>query len=432
MERLQKYLAGAGVASRRKAEELIAAGRVEVNGRVVTELGTKVDPEVDRVVLDGKPVGGPQGRRYLLLYKPPGCVTTMSDPQGRPTAASYLAGVRERVFPVGRLDYDAEGAVLFTTDGELANRLAHPRYGHRRVYLVKVKGDTSAGAAPGTAAALAPRLVAALHLGEVDAPVAVARVGQAVRQLAVGGEEHRPLGVVVEPAHREDPLPDAGQIPGGGGAALRVGERGDAAGRLVEQEVALLLPLQRRLAVHRDQVARRVHLGAERRDGAAVHGHPALGDQLLGLAPRGDAGPGQELLEAFFRHFVSGGRSGPGLPPASPPSGAGGFSAASAARLVSSALSGRNRPGRSPSTPMPPNSGRKSRSTGSPTASQSRFTRWKRPSPTSMRIQTFFSAFSWTAAARARAGPSSSRTPATIRASASPSRASSPPFTLAR
>ncbi len=158
MERLQKYLAGAGVASRRKAEELIAAGRVEVNGRVVTELGTKVDPEVDRVVLDGKPVGGPQGRRYLLLYKPPGCVTTMSDPQGRPTAASYLAGVRERVFPVGRLDYDAEGAVLFTTDGELANRLAHPRYGHRRVYLVKVKGDASAGAAPGTAAALAPRL----------------------------------------------------------------------------------------------------------------------------------------------------------------------------------------------------------------------------------------------------------------------------------
>src|SRR6266568_787713 len=158
MERLQKFLASAGVASRRKAEEIIAEGRVKVNGEVVTEQGTKVDPEKDQVVLDGKPVGARQGQRYLLLYKPPGCVTTLSDPQGRPTAASYLTGVTERVFPVGRLDYDAEGAVLFTTDGELGNRLAHPRYGHRRVYLVKVKGDASAGAAPGTAAALAPRL----------------------------------------------------------------------------------------------------------------------------------------------------------------------------------------------------------------------------------------------------------------------------------
>src|SRR5918912_754879 len=145
-ERLQKYLARAGVASRRKAEALIAEGRVTVDNVRVTELGTKVDPERDLVAVDGKPVAAHQEQRYFLLYKPPGCVTTLSDPQGRPTAASYLERVKERVFPVGRLDYDAEGAVLFTTDGELANRLAHPRYGHRRVYLAKVKGEPPAGA----------------------------------------------------------------------------------------------------------------------------------------------------------------------------------------------------------------------------------------------------------------------------------------------
>jgi len=140
-QRLQKFLSAAGVTSRRKAEALIAAGRVEVNGAPVRTPGTKVDPARDLVVVDGKPVGRPEGQRYFLLYKPTGCVTTLSDPEGRPTAASYLTGVKERVFPVGRLDYDAEGAVLFTTDGDLANRLAHPRYGHRRTYLVKVKGE---------------------------------------------------------------------------------------------------------------------------------------------------------------------------------------------------------------------------------------------------------------------------------------------------
>jgi 23S rRNA pseudouridine2605 synthase len=138
-ERLQKFLAGAGVASRRKAEEMIANGRVKVNNAVVTELGTKVDPARDLVTVDGKAVHEREEERYYLLYKPSGCVTTMKDPQGRPTAAEYLSAVKDRVFPVGRLDYDAEGAVLFTTDGALANRLAHPRYGHRRVYLAKVK-----------------------------------------------------------------------------------------------------------------------------------------------------------------------------------------------------------------------------------------------------------------------------------------------------
>jgi 23S rRNA pseudouridine2605 synthase len=140
-ERLQKFLASAGVASRRKAEELILQGRVKVNETLATKLGTKVNPSRDLVTVDGRLVSAPTSRAYYLLYKPPGCVTTASDPEGRPTALDYLRGVKERVFPVGRLDWDAEGAVLFTDDGELANRLAHPRYGHRRVYLVKVKGD---------------------------------------------------------------------------------------------------------------------------------------------------------------------------------------------------------------------------------------------------------------------------------------------------
>ncbi len=143
-ERLQKFLARAGVASRRKAEELIAAGRVTVNSQRVSELGVRVDAARDLVAVDGKHVSAPDEHRYYLLYKPSGCVTTLSDPEGRPTAAAYLHGVGARVFPVGRLDYDAEGAVLFTTDGDLANRLAHPRYGHRRVYLVKVKGAPEA------------------------------------------------------------------------------------------------------------------------------------------------------------------------------------------------------------------------------------------------------------------------------------------------
>ena len=140
-ERLQKFLAGAGVASRRHAEAIILAGRVKVNERTVTELGTRIDPAKDLVRVDGRLVSRKPERAYYLLYKPPGCVTTASDPEGRPTALDYLRGVRERVFPVGRLDWDAEGAVLFTNDGELANRLAHPRYGHHRVYLVKVKGE---------------------------------------------------------------------------------------------------------------------------------------------------------------------------------------------------------------------------------------------------------------------------------------------------
>lgn len=142
--RLQKVLAQAGVASRRKAEELIEQGRVEVNGKVVRELGTKVDPQSDILKVDGRLVAEREKKCYFVLYKPGNMVTTLSDPQGRPTIKDCLKTIRERVFAVGRLDWDAEGALLITNDGELANRLMHPRYQVPRTYLAKVKGEPDA------------------------------------------------------------------------------------------------------------------------------------------------------------------------------------------------------------------------------------------------------------------------------------------------
>ncbi|PTL85791.1 pseudouridine synthase [Vitiosangium sp. GDMCC 1.1324] len=142
-ERLQKYLARAGVASRRHAEELITAGRITVNNQKVTELGTKVSPG-DLVTVDGKLVTPPEESSYYLLYKPVGVVTTLSDPQGRPTVAGYLEETGKRLFPVGRLDYDAEGALLVTDDGALAHKLTHPSFQVPRTYLAKVKGSPDA------------------------------------------------------------------------------------------------------------------------------------------------------------------------------------------------------------------------------------------------------------------------------------------------
>jgi len=138
-ERLQKFLARAGVASRRHAEGLITAGRVSVNNQRVTELGTKVEP-TDLVMVDGQLVTVPERTSWYLLHKPPGVVTTLSDPEGRPTVAGLLEGVEERVFPVGRLDWDAEGALLLTNDGDAAHRLLHPSFEVPRTYLAKVKG----------------------------------------------------------------------------------------------------------------------------------------------------------------------------------------------------------------------------------------------------------------------------------------------------
>ncbi len=138
--RLVKWLAGAGVASRRGAGDLVFAGRVKVNGRVVKEPWLDVDPSTDRVHLDGKPVRSPWPGVYVLLNKPRDCVTTRRDPQGRPTVMDCLKGLKAPVRPVGRLDYNADGVLFLTTDGVLANRLAHPRYGIERTYRVKVRG----------------------------------------------------------------------------------------------------------------------------------------------------------------------------------------------------------------------------------------------------------------------------------------------------
>lgn len=147
--RLQKFLARAGVASRRHAEELIAAGRVAVNGAVVTEMGVKVDPTSDVVTADGAPVALPEENATFLLHKPAGYVTTMSDPQGRPTVAELMADAltdRPGLFPVGRLDTDTTGLLLFTDDGQLGHGLLHPRRHVEKTYLALVEGTPDEGA----------------------------------------------------------------------------------------------------------------------------------------------------------------------------------------------------------------------------------------------------------------------------------------------
>ncbi|MFO7606596.1 MAG: pseudouridine synthase [Desulfurivibrionaceae bacterium] len=141
-ERLQKILAAAGICSRRQAERLILAGRVKVGGRVVTELGTKVDPNRQTIHFDDKPLSRPEPA-YYLLNKPRGYVTTMNDPQGRPIVTSLLKGVKERVFPVGRLDIDTEGALLLTNDGDLTQRILHPSNEIKRTYEATVVGQPS-------------------------------------------------------------------------------------------------------------------------------------------------------------------------------------------------------------------------------------------------------------------------------------------------
>ena len=139
-ERLQKILSRAGVASRRQAEQLIVEGRVTVNGRTVTELGSKADLERDHIKVDGRLLRRPRQSLYLALNKPRGCVTTLRDPEGRPTVMGSLRGVKERVYPVGRLDYASEGLLLFTNDGEFANAIMAAASHVPKTYLVKVNG----------------------------------------------------------------------------------------------------------------------------------------------------------------------------------------------------------------------------------------------------------------------------------------------------
>lgn len=144
--RLQKFIADCGITSRRKAEELIVQGKVKVNGEIVRELGTKVNPDQDVIEYDGKPLNLLSvDKIYLLLNKPRGVVTTVSDPEGRSTVIDYCRGIDARIFPVGRLDYHSEGLLILTNDGEMANMIMHPRYEVTKVYEVKVFGQMTEG-----------------------------------------------------------------------------------------------------------------------------------------------------------------------------------------------------------------------------------------------------------------------------------------------
>src|SRR5579863_5923809 len=139
-ERLQKILSQAGVTSRRKAEQLIVEGRVTVNGTAITELGSKADFDSDHIKVDGKLLKKPKRHVYIALNKPKGVVTTVSDPEGRETVMHMMRGVKERVFPVGRLDYHSEGLLLMTNDGEFAHRITAPASHVTKTYVVKVNG----------------------------------------------------------------------------------------------------------------------------------------------------------------------------------------------------------------------------------------------------------------------------------------------------
>ncbi|MEW6738665.1 MAG: pseudouridine synthase [Nitrospirota bacterium] len=138
-QRIQKILAQMGIASRRKAEELIIEGRVTVNGKIAT-LGMKADPAKDHIKVDGRLLVKPEPKIYLVFNKPVGVVTSLSDPEGRPTIKDFLKGIKYRVFPVGRLDYDSEGLLLITNDGDFAHRILHPSKKIPKTYVIKVKG----------------------------------------------------------------------------------------------------------------------------------------------------------------------------------------------------------------------------------------------------------------------------------------------------
>ncbi len=144
MERLQNVLSHAGVASRRHAAAIIEEGRVTVDEAVVREPGARVDPAAQRIAVDGKPVGAPEPKRTIMLYKPAGVLSTLSDPFGGKTVADILEGkVHERLVPVGRLDKDSEGLLLMSNDGDLALHLTHPRYEHEKTYIVRAAGRWS-------------------------------------------------------------------------------------------------------------------------------------------------------------------------------------------------------------------------------------------------------------------------------------------------
>ncbi|HVO66592.1 MAG TPA: pseudouridine synthase [Syntrophales bacterium] len=140
-ERLQKIIAASGISSRRTAEKIITEGRVTVNNAIVRQLGTKADINVDEIRVDGKLILPEESKVYLLLNKPKGYMTTLCDPQGRPVVADLLSSISERIFPVGRLDYDSEGLLLMTNDGDFSLKIQHPRFMIPKTYMVKIEGN---------------------------------------------------------------------------------------------------------------------------------------------------------------------------------------------------------------------------------------------------------------------------------------------------
>jgi 23S rRNA pseudouridine2605 synthase len=228
--RLHKLLADAGVASRRAAERLIVAGRVRVNGVPVVELGAHADPARDSIEVDGRPLAGAERKRYVLLHKPRGFLTSRADPRGRPRVFDLVPELGVRLHSVGRLDFDAEGLLLLTNDGDLTYRLTHPRHGVRRVYHVLVRGR------------LDPRVLETLQRGVVleDGPARVERVRRLRSEepalhwleltLAEGRYREvkrlcRAVGLVVQRLRRVafGPL-DLGQLPPGQWRELTAGE----------------------------------------------------------------------------------------------------------------------------------------------------------------------------------------------------------------
>src|SRR5438477_533659 len=185
MERLQKILSQAGIASRRASEQLMRDGRVTVNGDTIRELGSKADASRDDIRVDGRRIKVAAHHRYLLLNKPRGYMTTRSDPERRPTVLDLVHGVHEYVYPVGRLDFDSEGLLLLTNDGDLAARLTHPRHGVPRVYEVRVLGIPDAHDLDRLSSGVAN----AEHAYFVDTWNAVTRMREPGGEVAVVGQQ---------------------------------------------------------------------------------------------------------------------------------------------------------------------------------------------------------------------------------------------------
>ncbi len=222
-ERLQKILSAAGVCSRRQAEEYLRQGRVTVNG-LVAGLGDKADPGADAVAVDGRPIAKPETLTYLMLHKPRGYITTLSDEKGRPTVADLVRDCPVRVWPVGRLDWDSEGLLLLTNDGALTNRLIHPSHEVEKEYIVTVTGDIDAavpileGPMELDGAPLAPARVRVLGRDRLSIVIHEGKNRQVRRMCALAGLEVARLKRV-----REGPL-ELGTLPRGTWRELTPGE----------------------------------------------------------------------------------------------------------------------------------------------------------------------------------------------------------------